>query len=164
MVDAWSAFRHAAADITAPFLVVRAVLAVALVDYRSPMWVPGVESGRLRTDTNGVVIAEKAARDLHVHVGDAIVVNHPLRQGTGYKLVDSTMRVDAIHTIPYRFIAFMDIRAARIMNLDGIYNTVAIGPKHGTSLTSLQRTRCSAFRVSAPRSRCSRSPRASGRW
>ncbi len=113
---------------------------IALVDFRSPMWVPRAQDGALQPGRQGIVIAEKAARDLHVHVGDTIVVNHPRRAGTGYELVNSSLRVEAIHDIPYRFIAFMDIRSAGIMNLDGIYNTVAVAPKPGTSLTTLQRT------------------------
>ena len=112
---------------------------IALVDYRSPMWRPGTLSGHLVAGRPGIVIAEKAAHDLHVKVGDTIVVRHPLRQGLGYKLVDTRLRIQAIHDIPYRFIAFMDIRTAGIMNLDGIYNTVAVAPKAGTSLTNLQR-------------------------
>jgi putative ABC transport system permease protein len=112
---------------------------IALVDYRSPMWHPGTLSGHLSPGQPGIVIAEKAAHDLHVTVGDTITVRHPLRQGLGYKLVDSRLPIQAIHDIPYRFIAFMDIRTAGIMNLDGIYNTVAVAPKTGTSLTQLQR-------------------------
>ena len=112
---------------------------IALVDYRSPMWRPGTLSGRLVAGQPGIVIADKAAHDLHVKVGDTIVVRHPLRQGLGYKLVDTRLRIQAIHNIPYRFIAFMDIRTAGIMKLDGVYNTVAVAPKAGTSLTNLQR-------------------------
>jgi len=113
---------------------------ITLVDYRSPMWRPGTLSGHLIAGRPGIVIAEKAAHDLHVHTGDTIWVRHPLRQGLGYKLVESKLEVQAIHDIPYRFIAFMDIRTAGLMNLDGVYNTVAVAPKPGTTMTQLQRT------------------------
>jgi putative ABC transport system permease protein len=111
-----------------------------LLPFDSTLWTPTLRYGRLDTDRIGIVIAEKAARDLHVDVGDTIVLEHPLREGLGYRMTQSKVRVEAIHAIPYRFVAFMDTADASLMNLDGIYNTVAVAPVPGTSMTELQRT------------------------
>jgi putative ABC transport system permease protein len=55
-------------------------------------------------------------------------------------MVESRVRVEAIHDIPYRFVTFMDIRDAKLMDLDGIYNVVVADPAPGTSVARVQRT------------------------
>jgi len=111
-----------------------------LLPFDSALWAPPTHAGRLDTTSLGIVIAEKAAHDLHTRAGAEITLRHPLRQGLGYRMVDSRVRVEAIHNIPYRYIAFMDIRDARLMDLDGIYNAVTAEPAPGTTITQLQRT------------------------
>ena len=111
-----------------------------LLPFASTLWVPPTRAGRLDTTSVGIVIAEKASRDLHAGVGDEIMLRHPLREGLGYKMVESRVRVEAIHDIPYRFVAFMDINDAKLMDLDGVYNVVVADPAPGTSMAQLQRT------------------------
>jgi putative ABC transport system permease protein len=110
------------------------------VDFDSRYWRPGVRSGSLDTTRTGIVLAEKAARDLGVGVGDTVSLRHPRREGSGYRWVRSDVRVEAIHAIPYRFVAFFDVRDAGLADLDGVYNTVALVPEAGTSPEALQRT------------------------
>jgi putative ABC transport system permease protein len=111
-----------------------------LLPFDSTLWTPNVAAGHLDTTTPGVVIAKKAASDLGVSVGDKIELEHPLREGAGYKMATSRVRVEAIHDIPYRFIAFMDIRDASLMNLDGIYNAVAVEPQPNVPIATVERT------------------------
>jgi putative ABC transport system permease protein len=113
---------------------------VRLLPFDSRLWVPPTHAGRLDTTSVGIVISEKASRDLHAGVGDELTLRHPLRQGLGYRMVSSQVRVEAIHDIPYRFMTFMDTRDATLMNLDGVYNVLTAEPEPGTSVTRLQRT------------------------
>jgi putative ABC transport system permease protein len=113
---------------------------VRLLPFDSELWVPGTRAGRLDTTSVGIVISEKASRDLDVDVGDDITLRHPLRQGLGYRMVTSQVPVEAIHEIPYRFMTFMDTRDAQLMHLDGVYNVLAAEPEPGTSVGRLQRT------------------------
>jgi putative ABC transport system permease protein len=112
---------------------------LSLLPFDDAIWVPETVSGELRPGTNGVVLAQKAADDLHVGVGDTITLRHPLREGTGYRWIESRVPVMAVHDIPYRFVTFMDASAAATMNLEGVYNAVAIEPEPGAGGTELQR-------------------------
>jgi putative ABC transport system permease protein len=113
---------------------------ITLQPLDSAIWRPPTTSGVMERATPGIVIAEKAARDLGVGVGDELVLRHPVREGLGYRMVESRIRVEAVHGLVYRFVAFMDTGDASIMNLDGVYNTVTLVPSPGTSLSQLQRT------------------------
>lgn len=113
---------------------------LSLVDLEAGMARPGLREGTLDPDRPGVVLAEKAARDLDVGVGDEIVLRHPFREGVGYRWVESPVRVEAIHAIPYRFVTYMDLRDAGMMNLAGIYNTFSVTPDTGVSVDDVQRT------------------------
>jgi putative ABC transport system permease protein len=113
---------------------------IRLFPFDSALWRPSTTDGALDTTRTGLVIAEKAARDLDVGVGDEIVLEHPRRRGLGYDMVDSRVRIEAVHEIPYRFVAFMDTRDASLMDLDGVYNTVTVEPAPGTPGDDLERT------------------------
>jgi putative ABC transport system permease protein len=115
-------------------------IVLRLIRFDSALWTPAVTDGRLDTVRAGVVIGEKAAADLGVRVGDALVLRHPRREGAGYRWVESEVPVEAIHDVPYRFLAFMDLHDAAMMNLEGIYNTVSVAPAPGTAVATLQRT------------------------
>jgi putative ABC transport system permease protein len=111
-----------------------------LLRFDDSLWQPAVQRGSLETTRPGIVISEKAARDLGVGVGDEITLEHPRREGLGYRMVESAVPVEAIHAIPYRFVSFLDLRDAPLFNLDGVYNTVAVAPDAQTSVPELQRT------------------------
>lgn len=113
---------------------------LSLVDLEAGIARPGLRAGAPDPAHPGLVIAEKAARDLGVGVGDEVVLRHPRRDGTGYRWVESRLPVEAIHAIPYRFVTYMDLRDASVMDLVGVYNTVAIEPDDGTGTATLQRT------------------------
>jgi putative ABC transport system permease protein len=111
---------------------------ISLVDLASPNWQPTAVEGSVDTAGPGVVISEKAAQDLDVGVGDTVTVRHPLREGLGYRYVESELPVEAIHGNPYRFIVYMDIDDADLFNLAGIVNTLAVFPTEGTSSDELK--------------------------
>ena len=113
---------------------------VSVIDFRSGLWRPTAQAGELATERAGVVIAQKAADDLGVGVGDTVVLRHPRREGlVDYQLVDTELPVLAIHPNPYRFLVYVDIGHADLFALEGITNTVRVSPAPGVSAEEVQR-------------------------
>lgn len=111
-----------------------------VVDPRAGIWTPTLSRGRLDTAGPSIVISRKAAHDLGVSVGDLVTLRHPRRTGlTSYTLVDSRIRVGGIDVLPTRAIAFMDVRHAGLMNLDGVVNRIVVVPRPGISTADVQR-------------------------
>lgn len=109
------------------------------IDFRSRVWRPTTVRGTLRTDAPGLVIAEKAASDLGVDVGDTVALRHPVRSGAGYRFEVSKLPVLAVHPNPYRFVTYFHLPQAGFMNLEGIVNGAQIDPRPGVSAEQVQR-------------------------
>jgi putative ABC transport system permease protein len=88
----------------------------------------------------GIVISAKAAADLQTRVGQSITFRHPLRVGTGFRFVNTTVPVRAVHASPYRFVVFMDLRDAGMMGLEGIVNAVEVEAKANVPMERLQQS------------------------
>ncbi len=112
---------------------------VELADLRKGMWSPTLTSGSLGPG-QGVLLAEKAAADLGVDVGDAVTMRHPQREGlASYTFVESELPVLGIHPHPARGLVYMDIAHADLFNLSGIANAVNILPAAGAATDDVQR-------------------------
>ena len=111
-----------------------------LTDLHSDIWSPTVKD-RVRAKGPGIVLAEKAARDLGVRPGDSVTLRHPRREGTtSYRFVDTYVPVVGVTPLPTRFVAFMDrTEGAALMNLSGVVNTVVVNPRRGVSTAQIQR-------------------------
>jgi putative ABC transport system permease protein len=97
----------------------------------SALWQPTAKDGELPGGP-GIVIAEKAADDLDVGVGDTITVRHPVRGASReFSLVETEMPVAAIHGHPMRIYAYMDSSQAGVLGLDGQMNRVTADPGPG---------------------------------
>ncbi len=112
-------------------------VSISMVDLSDPLVVPEQVAGS-HLAPGGIVISAKAASDLGVGVGELVRLRHPLRQGTGYRFADSLVPVRDVIASPYRFVAYMDLRDASIMGLDGIVNNAVLVPRNGVSLNRLQ--------------------------
>jgi putative ABC transport system permease protein len=112
---------------------------VELLDMDAAMWRPAVSSGRLPDAGEGIVLAKKAASDLGVSVGDAIVLHHPVRDGTSFVLVDTELPVSGIHDNPLRFLAYLDAGDAHLFNMDGLANLINVRPAAGVSQDDVKR-------------------------
>ena len=113
---------------------------VQLMDLDNDLWAPTILRGDERAEGQrpepaegpGVVIAEKAARDLGVDVGDTVTLEHPYRETMfAYRLQESQVRVVGIHADVLRLYLYMDIEDAAVMNLDGLANSLQISPAAG---------------------------------
>lgn len=100
-------------------------------------WTPTVVQGRL---DGGLVLAEKAARDLDVSVGDVVAVEHPqaLPDG-GFRTVRSSLPVAGLHPNPMRPLAYLDDRTAVVFGLAGVSNVLTVTPADGTSAQEVRR-------------------------
>jgi putative ABC transport system permease protein len=112
-------------------------VALTLVDTRSRVWRPRAIEGTIAGP--GIVLAEKAARDLGVAVGDTVTLRHPRYDGTGMGLTGSRVRVIGIHANPIRAYAYMDNAQAPVRGLGGLANRVTIVPDAHTPSAALQR-------------------------
>lgn len=110
-----------------------------LTDFASPMWHPTVRDARPGSGP-AIVLSAKAAHDLGARPGDTVALHHPRRVGlAAYSFVDTPVRVLGLSPLPTRSIAFMDLRDADIMRLDGIVNTISVEPARGVSAARLER-------------------------
>ncbi|MFI7542231.1 FtsX-like permease family protein [Actinoplanes sp. NPDC049599] len=99
-------------------------------------WTPTLTDG---TGAGGIMLADKAARDLGVTVGDTITVEHPVAAGTGLRTVRTPMRVAGIHANPLRMLAYLDQDTAAGIGLAGTTNLLTVTPAAGTDPTTVRR-------------------------
>jgi putative ABC transport system permease protein len=96
------------------------------------VWSPRAGQGRLPRGPHEILIAETAAEDLGVAVGDAIEVSHPRRVGPDrFETAVSTVRVVGLHPDPFRFPAFVEPQAAAQFGLEGRVNRIEVMPADG---------------------------------
>ncbi len=86
------------------------------------------------------MLAEAAAGDLGVGVGDTITLTHPLRTGpASFALTQSEVVVAAIHNNPLRFAAYMDDAALTLADAEGLANVIYANPAPGYTPEDVQR-------------------------
>jgi putative ABC transport system permease protein len=114
---------------------------VQMMDLENDLWTPTLVQGGVESDNPGVLINEKAARDLGVEVGDSLVLSHPYRESEHAWRIDQTqVQVIGIHRDVLRVTVYMDIKHASIMNLDKLVNSVHVGPAAGVDVNELRRS------------------------
>ncbi|MFW2382961.1 MAG: ABC transporter permease [Acidimicrobiales bacterium] len=102
-------------------------------------WTPTITDGAGGPD-NGIALAEKAANDLGVEVGDIVTLRHPARSPSGgFTLAQSDFNVDGIHANPIRTFAYADLGQAERVGLAGAANHVYAYPGPDSTRSDLQR-------------------------
>jgi putative ABC transport system permease protein len=115
-------------------------VSLELLDLDNPLWTPNLLEGRLESDGPGIIIAEKAADDLGVGVGDTITLKHPRREGMfAYHMVESEIEVIAIHANPLRYLSYMSRDQAGLMGLENMVNVLYLNPADGSTATDVKR-------------------------
>ena len=114
-------------------------LAVRYVDFGSTVWTPTASQGSLLRRAPGIVLADKAARDLGVEVGDEVTVTHPALVDGAFTFGMRTVPVAAIHPHPLRLNAYMDLSQASTWGFAGLANIVTGVPADGSSLNDVKR-------------------------
>lgn len=107
---------------------------VELLDARSPIWTPRVVAGGFAPGSAGIVIAQKAAADLGVGVGDTLILRHPRRRAAfASQIVDTPVTVAGLHPNALRFFAYMDASTASTFGLSGFANSLTVVPGPGAT-------------------------------
>ncbi|WP_162909772.1 ABC transporter permease [Aggregatilinea lenta] len=105
-----------------------------LHDMSRAIWRPNLIEGAYSTNVPGIILSEKAAKDLGVSVGDTVTLEHPQRQGLlAFRLVESSLLVMGIHDNPVRALSYMDLSSAGLMGLDGVTNLLVLQPAAGVA-------------------------------
>ena len=115
-------------------------LAVRFVDFGSSAWKPTATAGTLSRGTRGIVLADKAARDFGVGVGDDVIITHPALVEGALTYSTQTVPVAAIHPHPLRLNAYMELSQAATWGFDGLANIVTGVPADGSTLDDVKRS------------------------
>ena len=115
-------------------------LAVRFVDFGSTVWTPTATQGSLSPGSPGIVLADKAARDLGVGIGDDVVVTHPALVDGAFTHSTRQLPVAAIHPHPLRLNAYMDLSQTSTWGFGGLANIVTGVPADGSSLNDVKRS------------------------
>lgn len=113
---------------------------VELLDLRDGLWRPTLLREDAAVGDGGIILSEKAARDLGVAPGAEVTLKHPSRTGpTSFAMVDTPVRVRGIQPAPLRFTAYLDIRTADRLGLGDLANLVLVEPVRGASADDVKR-------------------------
>jgi putative ABC transport system permease protein len=114
---------------------------VQLMDLENDLWTPTISQGNIASEGPGVIITEKAAKDLAVGLGDMVTLRHPYRESQqALRLTETPVEVVGIHPDILRTTVYMDIKDAAILNLDGMVNALYVNPVAGANTKELQQT------------------------
>lgn len=116
---------------------------IDVLDFTNPLWTPTMIEGQdtPSSDRPGIVLAESAAQDLGVVVGDTITLEHPRREGLlAYQIVQTEVEVSGLHANPWRMFAFMDSSQADMLGLADMTNLLYIDPAAGISQAEIKIT------------------------
>ncbi len=109
------------------------------IDLESDVWAPTLMRGGLADDRSGIVLAQKAADDLGVSVGETVVLRHPVRTADGFTVAETPVVVTAIHPGPFRFNAYIDRSQLGSFGVPGVANAVYLLPAPGATPDDVQR-------------------------
>ena len=123
-------------------------LLVEVLDTAAP-WTPTITSGAVG---GGIVLASKAADDLHVTVGDTVDVTHPQAGPEGLRTAHTLMTIAGIHPNPMRAFAYLDPATATAFGLSGSTNYLTVTPAPGVSAAQVQRALLSVPDVASAQS------------
>jgi putative ABC transport system permease protein len=106
---------------------------LAAIDFDSDVWAPTFSEGGLGADRGGLMLAQKAADDLGVGVGDTVTVEHPARQDGVFTVVQTPMTVAGIHPSPFRFNVYLDRTQLTGLGVGGAANAAYLLPAAGAT-------------------------------
>ena len=105
----------------------------------SALWSPTITESVPDASGPGLVIAEKAANDLGVKLGDVVTLRHPVIGGqAGLALQDSQLPVIALHPHPMRGNVYLDADDSALVSDAGLANVLYARPAPGSDTGSLK--------------------------
>ncbi|MGH3508542.1 MAG: ABC transporter permease, partial [Nocardioidaceae bacterium] len=113
------------------------------------LWKPSIVEGSL---AGGLVLSQKAARDLDVEVGDAVTLTHPQVVGGSVQTAETDVPVSGLHPSPLRMLSYADGTSAAYFGFGGLTNLLTIEPADGYTADEVRRELLSVPRVGAAQS------------
>lgn len=114
-------------------------LTVEALDFATASWTPTVTPRAAVPD--GIVLGEKAERDLGVATGDTVTLRYSIPvNGSQVRQVSASLRVAGTHPIPTRTIAFLDDSQLDRLGLGGLANLVRLRPAAGETMDASERS------------------------
>ncbi len=105
-----------------------------------PLWQPTLRDGTFPDVRPGLVIAQRAAEDLHVGIGERLSVRYPVPSGLrSYQLASTSLPITGIDTSPLRFVAYATPGAAATTGLSGLVNRISVTPAAGHTAADVKR-------------------------
>ncbi len=114
-------------------------VSLEVFDFSEAPWAPAVRRGQLPDPSAGILVAEKAAADLGVSPGDTVTLEHPVREGAGYRMVSTELKVAGTHRLPMRPYAYLDASQASLLGLEGFVNEAQVVPAPAATSDEVQR-------------------------
>ena len=114
-------------------------LMVDVIDLDGSIWAPTLVDGQLPPDRSGLVVSAEAATDLGIGPGDTVTLRHPAQRDTGFELVDTAVRVTAVHPSPFRFAAYIDRSQLKAFGIPDLVNQLYVLPASGSTPQDVQR-------------------------
>lgn len=112
---------------------------IQLIDLDNDLWTPTIVRGSTRSEGPGILITEKAARDLGVDVGDTVTLVHPFRESAhAWRLTQTPVQIMGVHPDILRFTVYMDSEHMALMNLKGVTNLLQVDPTAGVEPEALR--------------------------
>ena len=112
-------------------------------------WTPSLSSG---SAGRGIVLADKAAADLGVAVGDTVTVAHPRATPEGFATAETPVAVAGTHPSPTSILAYLDQPTGAIFGLDGVTNLLTVTPADGVGTDDVRRALLALPEVAATQS------------
>lgn len=113
---------------------------VSLIDPASRVWHPTAVRGSFPRGSQGILLAEEAARDLGVRPGDTVLLRHPRRIGaSAFTIATTRLRVAGLHPNPLRSLAYLDRGRASLTGLAGTANSLLVLPAPGVTQDEAKR-------------------------
>jgi putative ABC transport system permease protein len=98
-----------------------------------------VDGGTSPIDAGGIVLARKAADDLGVSPGVVVTLEHPVRRGDGFAVVQTRIRVAGVHPDPFRRTAYVDRSLLEEFGVAGLANSLHVLPAPGHDVDDVER-------------------------
>jgi putative ABC transport system permease protein len=118
----------------------RVQTAIEVVDPRGRLWQPTLVDGTLSGPRPGIAISRRAAEDLGVGLGDRVLVRHPVQTGPRSAVLATTsLPVAAVHSSPFRFVAYVGPAARSALHVGPLVNRVSLVPAAGRSAEDVKR-------------------------
>lgn len=113
-------------------------------DLNSEIWHPDIieqfeDFSSAESKLPGILLSQKAIKDLKVNVGSNITVEHLFKKNFySFFALNTTFKVIGTYSSNIRFWAYVNISESHIMNCSGFTNLIIANPKTGVTIDVIQ--------------------------